>query len=213
MAKARLWSGVAVDVQSALATALTITAVSKANPGVVTFTGTQPAAGSYVVIKATGMNRINNRVFRVGSPTATTFQLVGENTTLYDTFIDGTAQVITFGVSLNSVTDLNASGGEPERRDTSTIHEFMRTEINGISSAAVYTIGLLWDPDDPAQMSFIQSSETNSDVAIRFRWPDGATAVFVGGIGFSGLPTGSAHEKVTTNCTITMSGRAKYYGS
>ena len=58
MAKAKLWSGVQVAVQSALATAQTITGVSKANPGVVTFTGTAPTAGAYVAITANGMTQI-----------------------------------------------------------------------------------------------------------------------------------------------------------
>ena len=212
MAKVKLWSGVAVAVQSTLATALTITAVTKANPGVATFTGTQPAAGSYVVVTANGMNGINNRVFRVGSPTATTFQLVGEDTTLYDTFTDGTAQVITFGTNLNSATGLSVSGGNFNFVDTTTIHEFIATQVPGIASAATYSMELLWDPSDAAQVAFKRISNNKTLSAIRFTWPDGTVLVFNGYIGYVGLPAGNAQEKVTANCSFTMYGSPTIYG-
>ncbi len=212
MAKAKLWSGVQVAVQSALATALTITGVSKANPGVVTFTGTAPTAGAYVAITANGMTQINNRVFRVGTVTGSTFQLVGEDTTLYDTFTDGSMQVITFGTNLTSATGLSVSGGDFNFVDTTTIHEFIATQVPGLASAAVYNMELLWDPNDAAQIAFKRISNNKTLSGIRFTWPDGTVLIFNGYIGYVGLPSGNAQEKVISNCSFTMYGSPSLYG-
>ncbi|HEY1182235.1 MAG TPA: hypothetical protein VGE56_08030, partial [Rhodocyclaceae bacterium] len=89
------WSNVQVAIQSALAAADTITGVTKADPGVVTATGHGIADGSYVKVSAEGMHQIDGRVFRVDGGDTNTFQLEGEDTTLYDTFTSGSAEAIT----------------------------------------------------------------------------------------------------------------------
>lgn len=53
-----------------------ITAITQANPGVVTIVGHGYTAGDWVYISGiVGMTRLNGRVFRVGTTTADTFQL------------------------------------------------------------------------------------------------------------------------------------------
>ena len=58
MTTARKWSNVAVAMQSALATAVTITGITKASPGVVTYTGTDPSNGDYVFLSVSGMHQL-----------------------------------------------------------------------------------------------------------------------------------------------------------
>lgn len=70
-------------------TALTITAISKANPGVVTYTGTDPSNGDRVIIAGvTGMTEVNNRQFVVANVDtgANTFELSGVDTSSYTTY-------------------------------------------------------------------------------------------------------------------------------
>ena len=103
MADPIFWSNVGVDVQTALASALTITAISKASTGVVSYTGTDPTNGDYVLIAANGMTQVNDRIFRVANVNgaANTFELEGETTTDYGTFTSGSFKVIIFGASFN----------------------------------------------------------------------------------------------------------------
>jgi hypothetical protein len=125
---AKKWSGVALAVQSALAAADTITGITKADPGVVTATAHGLNNGDYVVLDVLGMHELDGRVFRVANKTNDTFELEGEDTTLYNTFVSGTAEAITFGVTVNTITDLSASGGDYDFIDTTTIHELTRAK-------------------------------------------------------------------------------------
>jgi len=76
-----LWSGVAVAMQSALSAPDTITAISKANPGVVSSTSHGMANGAFAVLDVLGMGQVDDRVFRVANQAANTRERGGENTT------------------------------------------------------------------------------------------------------------------------------------
>ena len=111
---AKVWSNVQVAIQSALAAALPISGITKASPGVVTYSsGTDPVDGDYVYLSSIlGMYQLDERVVRVDNANGAgnTFELEGVDTTLFDTFSSGNAQVITFGTTLNLITGVTASG-------------------------------------------------------------------------------------------------------
>ena len=108
------WSNVAVSVQSAIASTVTINAITKASPGVVT-TGSVHgySTGDYVLMTVSGMYQVNYRVFRISAASGSTFTLEAEDTTNYGTFVSGTSQKLTFGTTLATLTTVNASGGAP----------------------------------------------------------------------------------------------------
>ena len=213
MAQVTKWSGVAVAVQSALATALVVTAISKASPGVVSYTGTDPTNGDFVVLTIVGMHQVNGRVFRVANVNGAgnTFELEGENTTAYDTFTSGTAEVITFGTTAATFTGVTASGGDYDFIDTTTIHANIRTQIPGVASAATYTFESHWDPADAALAALKSASDNQAQRAIRLTFPNGYKLVGTGYIGCSLLPTGNAQDKVSTSVVMTLFGRPTLY--
>lgn len=215
MATVSVWSGVGVAMQSALATAVTITGITKASPGVVTYTGTDPTTGDFVYLLVSGMSQLNNRVVRIASVDsgANTFQLEGVDTSAYDTFSSGTAQVITFGTTLATATGLSASGGDPQFIDTTTIHDLVQTQIPGVMNAASYSMENIWDPDDAGLIAAKTASDAKAQRAFKFTFSNGAKVVFVGYVSCGLLPVGQAQQKVTTPMTITMYGRAQAYSS
>jgi hypothetical protein len=209
------WSSVAIAVQSALATALEITGITKASPGVVSYTGTDPVNGDYVYLEVEGMHQLNSLVARVANVNGAgnTFELEGVDTTLFDTFVSGSAQVITYGTSLSTALDVNASGGEFDFIDVTTIHDNVKKQIPGLPSAATFTFNNIWDPSDAGQVALKYASDNQLIRAIRFTFANGKKLVFAGYIGFSGLPAGGAQDKVTTSATITMFGKPTIYNS
>lgn len=209
------WSSVAIAVQSALAPALTITAITKASPGVATYTGTDPTNGDYVLLAIEGMHQLNNVVARVANVdgVANTFELEGIDTTLYDTFTSGTAQVITFGTNLATATSVNASGGDFSFIDVTTIHDNVQKQVPGLPSAATYTFENIWDPTDAAFSALKSASDNQQQRAFRFTFANGVKIVFVGYIGFSGLPGGAAQDVAKTNAVVTMFGKPQVYTS
>lgn len=208
-----LWKGVAVNVQSAAATAVAATGITKANPAVVSHAGTDPADGNYVLMDVLGMSQINSRVFRVDNQASGTFQLEGVDSTAYSTFSSGTFSVLTMGTSVTTFTDLSASGGDFSFEDTSTIHALDSTQIPNKSSPAEYSFTSQWDPADAGLIALKALSDAQSLAAWEFIFANGRKMLFNGYVGATLLPVGSAGGLVTTNVVVTMFGRPTVYAS
>jgi hypothetical protein len=214
MANVRKWSGVAVAMQSALGTELTITGITKASTGVATSTAHGLTNGAFVVLSVQGMHQLNGRVVRVAAVAADTFQLEGVNTTDFDTFVSGTARAVTFGNSITTATSMSATGGDFDFIDTTTIHEVAKTQIPGAANPLSYTFDNLWDAADPGQIAMKVASDAQAQRAFRMTFGTGGPImVFNGYVGFTGAPTGSAQDKVVSPATITAFGTPTYYAS
>jgi hypothetical protein len=211
MAQVYKWSGVGVAVQSALGANKTITGITTANPGVVTSASHGLTSGDIVVLSVLGMNQLNDRVVRVDDEDTNTFELEGVDTSAYDTFVSGTANEVTFGTTLSTLVDLNASGGDFDFIDITTIHDTVRSQIPGTASPASYSFTSLWDPADAGLIALAAAAAAQAKRAIRFSWPNGARLYFNGYVGATGLPTGTAQNRVETPVTMTMQGRATFY--
>ncbi len=214
MATVRKWSNVAVAMQSALAAAKTLTAITKANPGVATSTAHGYLNGDYVLLTVNGMYQVTGKVVRVANVTANTFELEGVNTTSFDTFSSGTAEAITFGTSITTATNITASGGDFDFIDTTTIHSNVKTQIPGAANPAKYDFENLWDVSDTGLTALKSASDAQAQRAFKFTFGTGGQImVFAGYVGATLLPAGSAQDKVVTPATITMFGTPTYYAS
>lgn len=214
MPTVRKWSNVAVAMQSALAAADTVTAITQANPGVATATAHGLSNGDYVLLTVNGMHQLNGKVVRVANVTANTFELEGVDTTSFDAFTSGTAEAITFGTSITTATDITASGGDFDFIDTSTIHSNVKTQIPGSANPATYTFNNHWDVSDAALLAMKVASDGQAQRAFKFTFGTGGQImVFAGYVGATLLPTGNAQDKVVTPATITMFGTPTYYAS
>lgn len=221
MASVRKMSNVAIAMQSALGSAITISNITKAAPGVVT-TGSAHSlsAGDYVVLTVQGMFQLNGRVYRVTSPAASTLQLedisggTGIDTTLFDTFSSGSLQKITFGTTISTVAEINVSGGEFEFIDTTTIHTNQKSQIPGPASPIKVDLTHLWDITDAGQIALKNASEAQAQRAFKFVIGSGGPVmVFNGYVGYVASPTGSAQDKITSPCSITAFGAPNYYSA
>jgi hypothetical protein len=213
MAVITKWSSVAVSVQSALASAKTITAITKANPGVVSSTAHGYSNGDYVLMTVQGMYQVNYRVFRVSAVATDSFSLEGEDTTNYATFSSGSCQKITFGTSLATLTNINASGGDFDFIDTTTIHDSIKTQVPGLPNPSNYTFESFWDPSDSGLIALKSASDSQAQRAILFGFANGQKFVFNAYVGCSLAPTGSAQDLIKTSVTFTALGGSKSYSS
>ncbi len=211
-----LWSGVQIAVQSALSTAQVISAITKASTGVATYVGADPSDGSYLYLSdILGMHQVNDRIIRCDNTSTggNTTELEGEDTTNYDAFTSGNLQVVTFGSSLQIVTDLQASGGDFDQIDTTTVHDLVKKQIPGAANAITYSGSCLWDPADAGFVALKAAADIKAKRGIKLTFSNGRICVFTGYVGFTGLPTGSAQDKVVTPFSINMFGRPTYYTS
>lgn len=214
MATTTKWSNVAVAMQSALAAADTITGITKASPGVVTSTSHGLANGDYVFLSIQGMHQLNDRVVRVANVAANTFELEGVDTTLFDTFSSGTAELITFGTSITTAASISSSGGGFDFIDTTTIHDNAKSQTPGLPAALSYSMEHIWDPANAGQIAMKTASDAQAKRAFKITFGTGGKiAVFAGYVGFGGAPGGSAQDKVMTSAVITANGKPTYYAS
>lgn len=209
----QLWSDVAVDVQTALAAAKTITAITKANPAVASSTAHGYTAGDIVLLKIVGMRELNYAVVRVANPTTDAFELEGIDSTTFGTFISGTAEEVTFGASADTITEVNAAGGEADKQLIQTIHTKRGFNIPGNESPLVFTLGSLWLPSDPALKAMNAAGRARAIRAIRFGFPDGAIVLMAGYPTASLAPNGTAGAPVTTPASIDVRGLLQPYAA
>ena len=213
MAVITKWSNVAVSVQSALAATKTITAITKASPGVVSSTAHGYSNGDYVLLSVQGMYQLNYRVMRVSAVATDSFSLEGEDTTNYATFVSGTAQKITFGTTLATLTNINASGGDFDFVDTTTIHDSIKTQIPGLGNPSTYNFESFWDPSDAGLVALKSASDAQAQRAILFSFSNSQKFVFNGYVGCSLSPTESAQDLIKTSVVFTSLGGPKAYSS
>lgn len=219
MAQVRKMSNVAVAMQSALGAMKTITAVTKAAPGVFTSAAHGLSNGTFIALAMQGMHQLDGRVFRVMAVAADTFQLEdmdgsGVDTSDFDDFAGGTAQAITFGTSITSATSMDASGGDFDFIDTTTIHSNVKSQIPGAANPITKTFDNIWDITDAGQIAMKRASDLQEQRAFRFTYGvGGPIEVFLGYVGFTGSPTGAAQDKITSPATVTAFGTPSYYAS
>lgn len=205
------WINVKVSMQSAIGANVTISAVTKATTAVASATAHGFTNGSYVLITCQGMAQISGRIFRVANVAANTFELEGENSLTYDTFTSGTAQLITLGTSFSTLKTVNASGGEFDKVEMTTIHDTIKKTRPGMASEIVYDFDSFWDLSDAALLKSIEYSNTQAQAGFKFKFPNGAEVIFYGYVGSVGIPTGSTGEAVMSKISVSASGLPKYY--
>lgn len=209
------WTNTQIDIETARAAAVTINGITKANPAVVSYTGADPVNGDYLAMEASGMNRLNRRVLRAAGvdAAANTLQLEAVDSTLYDTFLAGIFQIVTFGVSMTTVQQVNSSGGDFNFADLSTIHEDVERNAPVTSSPFQLTLECLFNPADAAHIELEKANDAKVERAVRIRWPSGHKMLFLAYVGATGIPTGAAREAVKTAVTFAGQGKPKFYAT
>lgn len=214
MAQVTIWKGVQVAMQSAVEAAKTVTAITKANPGVASIAANGYANGDYLRYKnVQGMYQVNNRIIRVAAAAAGTVNLEGEDTTLYGAFVSGQTEKITFGNNFSTLLDCSVTGGDFPQIDTTTIHDLQKSSAPGMPNGLVITSNSIWDVSDASLIAAKKASDAQTLSAFLLTFQNGQKFVINGYIGCTLSPAGNAQEKVTTQIVITGVGAATVYPS
>lgn len=160
-----------LEVQTALGTDITITAISNANPAVFTATNSL-ADGDMVVLKdIIGMEKLNKQVVRVTSASGSSFSAEGLDTT--DTSVWGTyssggvGNEVTTLSSFTNVSGLNIPTGQPDQIDITTIDTSIRQIEYGHEGALAGTLTIFADPLQTAVKEIITASRDGTSRAFR----------------------------------------------
>lgn len=209
------WSKVAVALGT-LGAAQAVSAVTKANPGVATYVGADPANGTYIALQGVqGMTQIDKRVIRVANMNAggNTLELEGEDTSGYDTFTAGNLYPITFGSTIATIRNQNVSGGDFSFIPTTTIHDDQETQIPGLPSPIVFSQDHIWDVSDAGLIALRLAYKTQALRAFLFTFANGQKFAFLAYVGANLSPAGEALGLVTTPAVLTAYGSGTTYTS
>lgn len=213
MMGAQFWTNVQVSMQSAIASAKTITAITKASPAVATCAGHGYSNGDVVYIETQGMVEANGIAVRVAGSTTDSFQLEGINSTDYSDFVSAKAKKVTLGTSILTMRTLSASGGDFSMTDDTTIHDDRKVDVPVMANAISYSSENRWDVSDAGLIAMKSASDVKGVRVFKFKWPSGMTMFFSGYVGCTLVPGGQAQNIVTTNTVFTIKGNPTYYAS
>lgn len=192
----QFWNNQTVEMQSALGSAVSITAATKAANCQLTASATPPTNGQRILLTVVGMRQIHQRVFKVSGVSGNNFN-IGVDSTLFDTFVSGSFQVITFGNAFSSVRDIASTGGDPVTEDITTVHDSDDVEAIVSSSPQGFSWTLDWDPTNAALLAINTAFVTRTPRCFRFGDPSGTEYMFYGTVVAPLNPTVSGRKKVT----------------
>lgn len=160
---------VRVEIATAYDGAKTVSAVTKANPGVATSTSHGMTAGTigYFSDDTEGMVEIRGGAFSVDNPATNTFELEQENSTNYGTYTSGTFTPVTTWATLAKATSYSIPNATAEELDaTALIHTIRQTEV-GLLAAQNVTIDQFPDHQSTAGLAIKAAALAGTAVVVR----------------------------------------------
>ena len=200
-------NGATVALGTTIGSSIAYTAISNANPAVVTSTAHGQANGDMLIVQS-GWPRINNRIFRVAGVTANTFNLEGMDTT--DTLAFpvgagiGSVQKITAFTQITQVQNLTASGGEMQFTDVSFLENNFKTQIPTQSSAQTMTIEIADDAASAGQIALKAADLKRAMVPLRLALPTGASLYYYGFMSFNETPVVTKDQLMVVKATFSL---------
>lgn len=174
---------VKVEIASAFATAVVVTAISQDSPGVATATALGLANGVVGYFSGVeGMVQLEGQACRVANQATNTFELQGLNTTNFSAFT-GSADFITASAwqTLSEATSYQINGGAAEKLDVTTLLDVVKKEENGLLAAQSLQIDVLAQSVPSAALALIEAAaQSGTKVLLRITLNDGSVRIAYG---------------------------------
>lgn len=208
-------NGSTLFIGSAYAAAITVTALSNANPAVATAVGHGLSTGDYLVVTS-GWSRLTDRLVRVGStPTADTFTLEGINTTDTDLYPagagTGSVREVTTFTQITQILSTASQGGEQQFLTYQFLEDDAEKEIPTTKTAGGFDFTVA---DDPTLSGYIALSAANDDRearALRVNLANGSKLCYYGYCTLNETPTLTVNELMACEATVRFLNKPTRY--
>lgn len=157
--------GTSVSIETALAATKTITAITKANPAVVSSTGHGYTNGDIVKITGVvGMVELNDRAFVVAASATDSFSLSGVDSTNYTTYVSGGAAAKVTVTPVGKVEGIpTLFAGQAQTINTTHLKSLRQETIQGLAVAGTITMTLQLEDADAGQAAMQASNEQQAE--------------------------------------------------
>ncbi len=195
--QAIIGSNVRVEVQQTLGSPITVSAVTKANPGVVSATAHGLSNGDVVVFTVTdGMVELDGQAGRVANKTTDAFEIEGLDTSSYSTFTAGTCKKVTAFQTLAAAQNISMPNPAPQKIDITTLIDKTKQYTYGLPEAPEGTIAGIFNPAGTAEGLIKAATKANTPLVFRLTYSDSRKSLFnanvSGGTGFDLQPNAAA---------------------
>lgn len=204
---------VTLEIEATVETAIAVTALTKADPGVATSASHGLANGDIVKFSVTdGMVELDEQVVRIANVATDTFELEDLDTTSYSTWSSGTAAEVSAWSTLCQATSLNIGNASPTELDGSDFCSKKTETLYGLPGATSGTIDLQHDAQ-LAALQYIKSKTTADLVAMRVTWSNGYVTIFGALTAYSGGFNAALNQIVTGSIPVTVPNEIMEYAS
>ena len=199
-----LANNINLEIENTLGTATAITAITQANPGVVTSAGHGLANGDWVkILTSDGMNGINKQLSRVANVSVDDFDLEGIDTTNETAFSTGTFQKVEDWYTLCQATTINIGNAAPTEVDGTTLCSAQTVTLYGLPGSISGTIDIHHEPA-AAAITKLKSATTSTILAFRATWSDGSISAFNAITAYSGGFNAALNSIITGQIPVTV---------
>lgn len=200
-------NGALLHIGSAYGSALTVSAITNANPAVATSTAHGLANGDYVVFTS-GWTRLNGRTFRVANITANTFDLEGIDTTSVTTYASGSGigsvKKVTTWTQIQQALSITSSGGEQQFTDYQFLEADSAVRIPTFKSPVQLTLSVADDPTLPGYIAAKAANDDRSPRAFRISLPNSAKLAYNAFVSIASTPSLTVNEVMALEMTATL---------
>lgn len=180
--------GVRVELGATYGSAIPVTAVTNANPGVATATAhgmSDSTAGYFDNVE--GMVQLNGQGIRIDDPTANNFDLQGLNTTSFSAYVSGDFFPVLTWQTLAEATSYSIGGGDAQKLDVTTLLDVIQQQENGLLAPQTLSLNVIAQTVPSAAMLLVEASaQAGTKLVVRITHPDGSVRICYGEPSFPG---------------------------
>lgn len=197
---------VRVEIAATYATAVPVTALTNASPGVATATAHAQVDGTIGYMDdVVGMEEIDGVAFSVSAPDTNTFALEEYDTTDLGTFVSGDFVPVATWALLSPATSIEISEASPELLDATRLIDRIKQQEIGNLNAQTVTVGGFSDPRNAAVILVRNAALAGGYVVMRTTFPNGERRIFRGQASIPGESL-AVSQKATGSMTFTVKG-------
>lgn len=206
--------GATIAIATTYGSVKTVTAITNANPGVITSAAHGLLNGAFYELKS-GWQKINDRVFKATNVATNALDVSGIDTTDTNRFAAGTGvgslREITAFTQIPQILEFTTSGGDQQFANFSFLEEDYERQLPTVTSAQSIQIGIGDDPSLPGYQALKAAGEARAIRAVKVTLPNGAVLLYNGFVSFNETPTLTKGSVMQVRATISLQGRPTRY--
>jgi len=200
-------NGALISIANGYGSAVTMSAVSNANPAVATATAHGFVTGDFVEVTS-GWSRLTGKVVKVGAVTASTFELLNIDSTILSIYPAGSGigsvRKVTGYTQLSQILSSSSNGGEQNFLEYQFLEADAQKRIPTFKSAAGLTFTVADDTTLPGYQLAVVANDDRLPRAVKATLPSGSVISYNCYISINKTPTLTVNELMAFECTMSM---------